>query len=365
MIEASAADRLAPYGWTDRVAALFSSLEAETDEEMRAQWQPGRVVRVERAPKDQGFTAAAVVRLPDDEVLATCTEGLPAVGDWVAVRIVDEETRLIDAILPRHSALTRQDPGSEHAEQVLAANVDVVVIVAPLDRLKVTRIERELLVAWESGATPLVVLTKADLEPNADEIATDLSARLVGTEVVLTSARTGDGVDQLAATLRPNRTAVLFGPSGAGKSTLANALVGDDVLATADVREGDRRGRHTTTSRQLIVLPRGGVLIDTPGIRSLGVWRGEEGLAAAFADVEEHTANCRFRDCRHEREPGCGLTDAVASGTLDPARVASYRKLLREVEYAEHAHERDFQAARRQWSKAIATHNRQRPKKKR
>ena len=352
-------DALVPYGWDARVAALF----ADVDD---AAVEPGRVMRVERAPSNQGFTGAAVVRTATGEVLAATTGEPPAVGDWVALRsdASDGDVRLIHSILPRHSALTRQDPGSEHAEQVLAANVDVVAIVAPLDRLRIARIERELLVAWESGAIPIVVLTKADLEADVDATVADLTSRLPGTEIVCTSAVTGDGVSAVAALLRPNRTAVLFGPSGAGKSTLANALIGDDVLATGAVREGDHRGRHTTTSRQLVPIPSGGVLIDTPGLRAVGVWRGEEGLAAAFADVEAFVEQCKFRDCRHESEPGCGVISAVESGELAPERVASYRKLLREVEHAEHAHDVQFQQARKQKWKTITKANRSRPKKR-
>lgn len=294
-------------------------------------WEPGRVVRVERAPAEQGFTSAAIVRTADDEVLAASTGDRLAAGDWVAVRIVDEETRLVHAVLPRRSALRRQDPGSGQAEQLLATNVDLVLIVAPLDRLRVSRVERELLVAWESGARPVVVLSKADVTEDTAAAADVMARRTGGAEVVTTSARTGEGIDRISALLRPNLTAVLFGPSGAGKSSLANALLGGEVLATGEVRDADHRGRHTTTSRQLVPLPGGGVLIDTPGIRSIGVWGGEEGLSAAFADVEELAAACRFRDCRHEREPGCAVRDAVATGTLDAARLDSYRKLLGEV----------------------------------
>lgn len=288
-------------------------------------------MRVERAPGEQGFTAAAIVRLPDDEVLATSTSERLAVGDWVAVRVVDEETRLVHAVVPRWSALTRQDPGSEHAEQLLAANLDLVLIVAPLDRLRVARVERELLVAWESGAQPVVVLSKADVADDADSVIAQIAERVAGAEIVLTSAKTGRGVERISELLQPNKTAVLFGPSGAGKSSLANALLGDEMLAIGEVREGDQRGRHTTTSRQLVPLPRGGVLIDTPGIRSISVWGGEEGLSAAFTDIEELAAGCRFRDCRHDREPGCAVLAAVEQGDVHAERLASYKKLHAEV----------------------------------
>jgi len=350
-------DALIPYGWDERVAALVGS--AARDDTVA-----GRVVRVERAPKEQGFIASAIVRLPDGDVLATSADDFPAVGDWVLVRVVDDDTKLLEVVLDRWSALTRQDPGDEHSLQVLAANIDVVLIVAPLDRLRIARVERELLVAWESGARPVVVLSKADVADDLDRTLDEVQSRLAGADVVVTSARSGAGLDEIAAVLHPNRTAVLFGPSGAGKSSLANALLGDDVLATGDVREGDHRGRHTTTSRQLVPLPRGGVLIDTPGIRSISVWRGEEGLSAAFADVEEVATACRFRDCRHQSEPGCAVHAAVADGSLDAQRVASYLKLLREVEYAEHAHELQYQQERKRKWKAIHKASRDHPKKR-
>jgi ribosome biogenesis GTPase len=190
--------------------------------------------------------------------------------------------------LSRWSVLSRQDPARE-AEQVLAANLDVVLVIAPTDRLHLARVERELLIAWESGAAPIVVLTKADLLDPADDIRATAEERLVGAQVILTSTSTGDGIDDVARILRPNRTGALIGPSGAGKSSLANALLGADTLAIGDVRDSDRRGRHTTTTRQLVPVPGGGVLIDTPGLRSLPLWRGDEGLAAAFAAVASAT----------------------------------------------------------------------------
>ena len=315
------APALVPYGWDDRVATLFASLERVVEDAA-----PARVVRVERG-------ACAVQTEGGERVAATVRTMPAAVGDWVVVRPSDDRSRsmVVDAIVPRWSALTRQGSEHDHDEQVLAANVDVVVIMAPLDRLRIARLERELLVAWESGAVPLVVLTKADLDADASSSLEMVRARLVGTDVVLTSAVTGDGVADVGAQLQPNRTAVLFGPSGAGKSTLANALLGEEVLATGAVREDDRRGRHTTTSRHLLPLPGGGVLIDTPGLRAIGIWSGDDGLAAAFADIIELAESCRFRDCQHDREPSCAVLAAVEAGDLDAARFASYQKLHREV----------------------------------
>jgi ribosome biogenesis GTPase / thiamine phosphate phosphatase len=297
---------LSPFGWTDRVLALFNEVADPTLE-------PARVVRVERS------ACAAVFADGAERLLHAAA--LPAVGDWIAVR-----GDVVGDVLPRWSQLTRADP-SGTAVQVLAANIDLVVITAPADRLSPARVERELTVAWDSGAQPLVLLTKSDL---ADEgVEQSLAERLAGVDVVSTSAVTGRGVQELHERLWPARTAVLLGPSGSGKSTLANALIGTDVLATGAVRV-DHRGRHTTTFRQLITVPNGGVLIDTPGLRSLGL-AGDLPLEQAFPDIETLAAGCRFSDCRHQTEPGCALVAAASNGELDPDRLASFRKLEREA----------------------------------
>jgi ribosome biogenesis GTPase len=298
---------LTHYGWTDRVAALFG-------EYADAGLSPARVVRVERS--------VCLAVLPDGTDRPLPAAVLPAVGDWIAT-----DGQAVQAVLPQWSALSRADP-SGAGLQVLAANLDVVIITAPADRLSPARVERELAVAWESGAQPLVAVTKSDLD--GGQSADRLRDRLVGADIVAVSAATGVGVETVAARLRPSRTAVLLGPSGAGKSTLANALAGAEVLAIGAVREADHRGRHTTTSRQLIVLPGGGVLIDTPGLRSLGLGRDVE-LGPAFPDIEEWSTQCRFADCRHGVEPGCGVAAAVEAGDLAADRLASFRKLQREV----------------------------------
>ncbi|HZU74190.1 MAG TPA: ribosome small subunit-dependent GTPase A [Acidimicrobiales bacterium] len=298
---------LAAFGWTDRVLALFSEVDDQTVE-------PARVVRVERS------TCAAVFGDRSERLLHAAV--LPAVGDWIAVR-----AESVHAVLPRWSVLSRADP-SGSSVQVLAANLDLVVITAPADRLSPARVERELAVAWESGAQPLVALTKCDL---ADEsVERSLAERLVGAEVLATSAATGRGIEDLRQRLRPARTAVLLGPSGAGKSTLANALLGTDLLATGAVRHADQRGRHTTTSRQLVTVPGGGVLIDTPGLRSLGL-AGEVPVELAFPDIDTLADGCRFSDCRHQTEPGCAVVAAASNGELDQDRLVSFRKLQREA----------------------------------
>jgi ribosome biogenesis GTPase / thiamine phosphate phosphatase len=300
-------EALVPYGWSDRVLALFNDHASPHTE-------PARVVRVERGH--------CLVVDGGAEQLVTAVDA-HAVGDWVA--IADGAVR---DVLPRWSALTRQDPGGAGV-QVLAANIDLVLVTAPADRLSLARVERELAVAWESGARPVVALTKADLAPPGQ--VDELRERLVGADVITTSAVTGEGVEQVRAALQPDRTAVLLGPSGAGKSTLANQLLGEEILATGDVREDDRRGRHTTTSRQLVTVPGGGVLIDTPGLRSLGLAGDGGGVEQAFADITELAGACRFGDCAHETEPGCAVLAALEGGDLDANRFESYRKLEREI----------------------------------
>jgi ribosome biogenesis GTPase len=320
---------LVPFGWTDRVLALFNEVP-EPD------LTPARVVRVE--------SSECLVATPEGDVRPARAATLPVVGDWVALA-----GEVVRHVLPRWSELSRKDPApGGFRVQVLAANVDLVVVTAPADRLSPNRVERELAVAWDSGARPLVVVTKADLA-GPDDLA-DLRRRLVGVDVIATSAgrpsgdeRTGPptGLDEFRAQLQPDRTAVLLGPSGAGKSTLVNALLGDDLLATGAVRDGDRRGRHTTTSRQLVPVPGGGVLIDTPGLRSLGLVArpstagGEQVLSDAvdrvFPEIEGMAERCRYRDCGHDTEPGCAVQAALADGSLAADRWASYQKLQGEL----------------------------------
>jgi ribosome biogenesis GTPase len=275
---------------------------------------PGRVVRVERSQ--------SVVACTDGSDILAVSQSTPAVGDWVVLR-----EGAIAHILPRWSALTRQDPDG-NGLQTLASNIDIVLIAAPADRLNPTRVERELAVAWDSGARPIVVLTKVDLAtPSAHA---ELQDRLAGVDVIATSANTRRGIDSVTAALRPDRTAVLLGPSGAGKSSLVNAVLGDEVLAVGKVRDADQRGRHTTATRQLLAVPGGGVLIDTPGLRGLAL-AGDGGLQAAFPDIEDLASQCRFNDCRHEVEPNCAVIEALRDGRLDRSRLASFRKLHREV----------------------------------
>jgi ribosome biogenesis GTPase len=344
-------------GWDARVAALYDDLvtggDAPVDPELGLRrLRPGRVVRVERS--------ACIVAVGDDDsdVLASAST-LPAVGDWVAVEVRDDDA-VVRGIAARWSELARRDPDTDLA-QVLAANVDLVLITAPGDRPSVARVERETVLAWESGARPVVVLTKSDLAEAG--LGDELADRLVGVDVVVTSSTRGEGVDDVAALLTPHRTAVLLGPSGAGKSTLVNALLGEERMATGDVRVSDSRGRHTTTTRQLVLVPSGGVLIDTPGLRSLGLL-GDEGIAAAFTDIEDLASSCRFNDCAHDGEPGCAVKDAVARGTLRADRLDAFHKLQADAAFERRRTDPAARRAQQQQSKTIHKAYRNMPTKR-
>lgn len=320
-------EALIPYGWDDRVAALYTLFEIPD-------YRPARVVRTDRG-SCLVATEAGVLRA-NPYALASRRHGLdvePVTGDWVAVVDDTDEGCVVVGAVPRWSCLRRRDPDPNTArEHVLAANVDVVAVTSALDRpVSASRVERFVAVAWDSGAVPAVVLTKADLLPDAGATRAAVEAAAPGIDVVATSAATGEGVDDVAALLRPARTLVLLGLSGAGKSTLVNALLGEDAQRIMDVRSADHRGRHTTTARELLPVPGGGVLIDTPGIRRLGLWDADHGVTDTFPEIEELSRQCRFRDCRHDSEPGCAVAAAIDAGDVDARRLRSYRKLEREM----------------------------------
>jgi ribosome biogenesis GTPase len=275
----------------------------------------GRVSRVDRA-----LVTVETAPLP---LRCHCGSEPAAVGDWVGV---DAPTATVVSVLPRYSAVVRRAAGRPTASQVLAANVDVVAIAHSLQRApNLRRLERELVVAWESGAIPLVVLTKADLAADLASALDEVGAVALGVDVVAVSVVTECGLSDVAARLA-GRTSVMVGASGTGKSTLTNALVGADVQDTGGVRLTDGRGRHTTTAGQLLTLQGGGVIIDTPGLRELALWDASDGLDRVFADIDELAQGCRFNDCDHRTEDGCAVRDSV-----EPDRLLSWRKLQREM----------------------------------
>ncbi len=320
-------DLLAALGWSDRWAALA----ATAAEELRAPSMPGRVIRHDGAL----VTVATADGLEAVPVLASI-EPPPVVGDWVLVA-----EGAVRATLDRSSLLRRRDT-TRDVEQPIVANVDIVFIVCGLDRpLSAGRVQRATALAVDAGAQPIIVLTKADKVDDPKAFVGLMEEQNPDVDVILTSSREGEGIDALRERTA-GFTVVLIGESGAGKSRLTNALCEGEVALVGDVRDGDSKGRHTTSHREIHLLANGGILVDTPGIRSVGLWTDTEAVDATFDDIEEIAADCRFSDCAHQGEPGCAVRAAIERGELDPARLTAWRALIEESE----------QAARRQEAKA-------------
>ncbi|HOF86659.1 MAG TPA: ribosome small subunit-dependent GTPase A [Armatimonadota bacterium] len=336
------------YGWDARWAAAFAPYAADAE--------PGRVTQHHRTHYLLATAAGEVAGVVTGKLLheAAAKLDLPVVGDWVALRRHAGSAATIHAVLPRRGQFIRKAPGIRLEPQVISANVDTVLLLVGLDgNFSLARIERYLAAAGESGARPVVLLTKADLCPEtADRLA---AARAVAgrTPVHAISAPLAVGLAAVQACLAPGETAALLGSSGVGKSTLLNALLGEEIQRTREVRAGDSKGRHATTHRQLFRLPSGALMLDTPGMRELQLWEADEGVADTFADIEALAARCRYADCRHAGEDGCALAAALADGRITPRRWASFQKLRRELAFLASREDDAEYRARKRREKAL------------
>ena len=322
---------LREYGWNEVLAEAFERLNTSDLDPARVTRAAANIFKVRGEAYHGQATVAGKLR----HDAATSAE-LPAVGDWVAIRCSPDGDARIDGLLPRSSVLSRNVAGKRVSEQVVAANVDLVIVVMGLDGdFNLRRLERYLTAIWESGARPVVLLNKIDLCDDTDARLNEVESVALGAKIVLASCKHGPGVAELCAEIGVGQTAVLVGSSGAGKSTLINRLLGATVQPTRETREDDDRGRHTTTHREMFLLPGGGLLIDSPGIRELQLWGGSDSLSQAFDDVEAVAARCKFRDCTHASENGCAVLAAVEEGSLDAQRLESSRVLQKELRYLE------------------------------
>ena len=334
------------FGWSDALQRDFEPHAARGH-------IPGRIIVQQRGLYDIATDAGELTaRISGRLARDAESGGYPAVGDWVAAAPrPGEQAAVIHAVLPRRTAFVRKAADSVATEQVVAANVDVALLVASMNAdFNARRLERYLATAWQSGAAPVVVLTKADLADDPDAQVAEAEAIAFGAPVLAVSAVTGAGLAALAAQLKPGQTAVLVGSSGVGKSSLVNALAGENLMATAAIREADAHGRHTTTHRELVRLPSGALILDTPGMRELGLLDADGGLSTTFEDIEALAETCRFADCGHTNEPGCAVREALDAGVLDPGRWKSFGKLQRELAHvARQADPIAREAQRRKW----------------
>ncbi len=353
--------RLEDLGWDEPFAEAFATPPPVPDVE------PGRIA-VE-------FNYLYRVYVQDGEIEAVLAGRIkhhavsrgefPAVGDWVVVRRRANEAGVIVRVLPRRTKFSRRMAGQETDEQVVASNVAIIFVVMALDAdFSVRRLERYLLMSHESGAEPVVVLTKPDLADDLPSRLAEVATVAAGAPIHVVSPRSGEGLDLIRARLTPGVTGALLGSSGVGKTTIINRLVGNDLRRTREVRESDAKGRHTTTHRELILLPGGGLLIDTPGMRELQLWDAPDALRQSFEDVESLAAGCRFGNCRHRDEPRCAVKEAVAEGKLDADRLESYHRLQEELAFLAQQQDQRAQTEERRrskvQSKALRAHYRNR-----
>ena len=356
---------LIDLGWTPALAEAFAPHAAEGLVPARVSIAYGATFRVITADGD--FLADVTGRMRHE---AQGRRDLPAVGDWVAIKptTIAGGRATIQAILPRTSVFSRKAAGTDTTEQILATNVDVAFLMTAFDQdLNLRRLERYLAMTWESGASPVILVNKADLTDEVDALRADVDRIALGVPVHAISAKHSEGLDELAPYLVAGRTLVVLGSSGVGKSTLINRLVGDERLRTSEVREDDHRGRHTTTHRELIVLPMGAILIDTPGMRELQLWSADAGMVEAFDDIATLAADCYFADCQHATEPKCAVKQAVERGDMPADRLAGFHKLQAEqvalLARQDTLAQQDRKKRDRQGSKAVRNYYQLNPQK--
>ena len=338
------------YGWNEY-------FEAEWNNKAAPDMFPGRITA--------DFGQQLKIATSDGEILANrpLNKGNEfmqlAVGDWVALQAEGTDI-LIKFVLNRRTKFSRAAAGIELKEQVVAANADTVFLIQSLNKdFNMKRLERYLIAAWDSGAVPVVVLTKADCCENVAEKLSMVYGTAAGVEVHAISSVTGEGIDEIRRYLAPGKTVALLGSSGVGKSTLVNFLAGEELLKTQAIREDDSRGRHTTTHRELVLLPGGGLILDTPGMRTLSLWDAETGMDIMFGDIEELVSSCRFHDCKHENEPGCAVQEALSAGSLDSKRWGSWLKLQKELAHLEAKKDGKLRLQEKQWGRQISKFQKQ------
>ncbi len=347
--------KLTNLGWNSFFANEYSAFKEESLEPARVRVEHRGSYEVSTGGNTYVAEISGKFRFE-----AELREQLPAVGDWVLITPQADQRAIIHHLLPRKSKFSRKIAGNTTEEQIVAANIDTVFLVNALNQdFNLSRIERYLVMAWESGANPVIVLSKADLCQDVEEKIHSVSGIAVGVPIHVVSSASGSGIEELALYLTEGTTTALLGSSGAGKSTLINKLYGTDIQTVQDIREGDGKGKHTTTNRELIVLESGGVVIDTPGMRELQLWETND-ISQSFRDIEELSEQCYFRDCKHDGEPKCAIETAIEEGRLDGRRLENYRKFIRELAFLERRSDKKAQLEeRKKWKKIAGDRTRQ------